>query len=171
MSGLAPPTARSGSHGLRQALFGCLGALLLAGCADLPDSGAKGSGRLIPEETVNSLGTATASREDWVSLLGEPTFSSDHFFAYERGAPFRNVWQSSRAPGATTVAVGAERDSIFFYQLIGVWLGPNGRVLQTRQFIAPCGSCSEGHPLLSDAEIGEWMRWESPRQRWSSTRP
>jgi len=165
MTGLAPPSARSSSYGKLQALFGCLVALLLAGCANLPESGAKGSGRLIPEETANALGAPTATREDWVSQLGDPTFSSDGFFAYQRGAPFRNVWQSPRPPGATSIAVGAERDSIFFYQLIGVWLDPNGHVLQTRQFIAPCGSCAEGQALLSDAEIGEWMRSESPKRR------
>ena len=165
LTGLASQPARSRSFGKLKALFGCLGALLLAGCANLPDSGEKGSGRLIPEETVNSLGAPTATREDWITQLGDPTFSSDRFFAYQRGAPFRNVWQRSRAPGSSTVAVGAERDSIFFYQLIGVWLSPSGHVLQTRQFIAPCGSCAEGQALLSDAEIGEWMRSESPKRR------
>jgi hypothetical protein len=147
------------------ALFAGLALVLMAGCANLPESGAQIGGRLIPEETVASLGTATATRADWVSELGDPSFNGDRFFAYQRGAPFRNVWQGSRAPGATTVAVGAERDSIFFYQLIGVWLSPNGHVLQTRQFIAPCGSCSAGQSMLSDAEIGEWMRSESPKRR------
>ncbi len=165
MTGLAVLPLRLGFSGTRRALFAGLATLLIVGCSNLPESDAKGAGRLIPEETVNSLGAATATREDWVSQLGEPTFSSDRFFAYQRGAPFRNVWQSPRAPGAATVAVGAERDSIFFYQLIGVWLGPSGHVLQTRQFIAPCGSCAEGQVLLSDAEIGEWMRWESPKRR------
>jgi len=165
MTGFTPRSARSGTCGMPKALFGCLGALLLAGCANLPESGVKGSGRLIPEETANALGAPTATREDWVSQLGDPSFSSDRFFAYQRGAPFRNVWQSPRPPGAATVAVGAERDSIYFYQLIGVWLDPNGHVLQTRQFIAPCGSCAEGQALLSDAEIGEWMRYESPKRR------
>jgi hypothetical protein len=148
----------------RLALFAGLALVLMAGCANLPESNKVG-GRLIPEETVTSLGTPTATRADWISELGDPTFNSDRFFAYQRGAPFRNVWQSSHTPGATTVAVGAERDSIFFYQLIGVWLSPNGHVLQTRQFIAPCGSCSEGQSMLSDAEIGEWMRSESPKRR------
>jgi hypothetical protein len=171
MMGLACPPVRLSRSGTLRALIAGLAALLLpatllliAGCSNLPESGAKGTGRLIPEETVNSLGAPTCTREDWVTQLGEPTFSGDRFFAYQRGAPFRNVWQSPRAAGATTVAVGAERDSIFFYQLIGVWLGPSGHVLQTRQFIAPCGSCAEGQVLLSDAEIGEWMRSESPKR-------
>jgi hypothetical protein len=171
ITGLAYPPVRLRRSGARRALFAGLAALMLpttllliVGCSNLPESGAKGASRLIPEETVNSLGAPTCTREDWVTQLGDPTFSSDRFFAYQRGAPFRNVWQSPRAPGATNVAVGAERDSIFFYQLIGVWLGPNGHVLQTRQFIAPCGSCAEGQALLSDAEIGEWMRSESPKR-------
>jgi hypothetical protein len=159
----APPL--SGSPGTPQPHLACLATLLLlAGCVNLPESGAAGSGRLIPVETVNSLGATTATRADWVSRLGDPSYSSERFFAYQRGAPFRNVSPSSPPPGATTVRVGAERDTVFFYQLIGVWLDPNGHVLQTRQFIAPCGSCSQGQTLLSDAEIGEWMRSESPKR-------
>ena len=141
-------------------------ALLCAGCAELTAPGkVQDPGGLIAADTVRSLDAPAYMRGDWTARLGEPDFvsPSGQFFAYQRGAPFRNIWQTPAASRATSVPVGSERDTVFFYQLVGVWLDRSGHVRQTRQFMAPCGSCTQGEVLMSDAEIDNWMRVESPR--------
>jgi hypothetical protein len=122
-------------------------------------SGASAPAGLIDAETVRSLDSPAITRRDWIARLGAPDYVSadGSFIAYQRGALFRNVWRSG-AGNSRGLATGAARDTVSFYQLIGVWLTSDDHVRKTQQFMAPCGACEHGQALLSDSEIDAWRQ-------------
>ncbi|HEV2702969.1 MAG TPA: hypothetical protein VGV09_15165 [Steroidobacteraceae bacterium] len=121
---------------------------------------------MISVETVHDLEAPTATRNDWETRVGTPDYTSrdGRFIAYQRGTSFRNVWQTPSASPNTSLPTGSERDTMQFYQVLGVWLDSTGHVRKTRQFLAPCGACSQGEHLMSDAEIDQWRLAESPHR-------
>ena len=144
-----------------------LGVLILtaSGCADMTEVADSPPG-MISVETVHDLEAPTMTRNDWVVRVGTPDYASGdgRFIAYQRGTSFRNVWATPSASPTTSLPMGAERDTMQFYQVVGVWLDPSGHVRKTRQFLAPCGACAQGEHLMSDAEIDQWRLAESPHR-------
>lgn len=144
-----------------------LGGLILttSGCADMTELANSPPG-MISVDTVHDLEAPTATRNDWVARVGEPDYASrdGRFIAYQRGTSFRNVWHTTSASPSTSLPVGAERDTMQFYQVVGIWLDASGHVRKTSQFMAPCGACSEGEHLMSDAEIDQWRVAQSPHR-------
>jgi hypothetical protein len=137
----------------------------VSGCADMTDVANSPPG-MISVETVHDLEAPTMTRNDWVVRVGTPDYASGdgRFIAYQRGTSFRNVWATPAASPATTLALGAERDTMPFYQVVGVWLDASGHVRKARQFMAPCGACAQGEHLMSDAEIDQWRVAENPHR-------
>jgi len=157
-----------GSHALHRVcgslmLAGAI--LILPGCADMTEVANSPPG-MISVETVHNLEAPTMTRDDWVARLGAPDYASHdgRFIAYQRGTSFRNVWHTTSASPSTSLPMGAERDTMQFYQVVGVWLDASGHVRKTRQFMAPCGACAQGEHLMSDAEIDQWRLAESPHR-------
>ncbi len=71
---------------------------------------------LVDVETIRSLDGPSITRQDWIARLGAPDYVSEDnlFIAYQRGAPFRNVWRGAARetpalcrPGRTATSCGS----------------------------------------------------------------
>ena len=144
----------------------CLQLALISACTSMPAADRSDEpGHLIPTQAIADLNNGTSTRKDCTTRLGSPSYvgSDGQFLAFERSVPYRNLSRASAGtgasqPAAAAAAASAQPQDVIYFQIVGVWLDPSGKVVRAREFVSPCSSCREGEMMFNDSDIYKWMR-------------